>query len=156
MGEYFIYANLDKREYFSIGALGGATKRSGGCRIVVAGDQAEPGTERRFAAETGSRSIHGLARSSFRDVRTDVALMLLHDDPDAPMEAVEDDTGLLVYLSELALLHACRDVADVLEAHFGTDWRKRYAEARTSCYQSAPLSPTFRPTPLPRAVWSPD
>jgi hypothetical protein len=29
MGEYFVYANLDRREYFDIGGLGGSIKASG-------------------------------------------------------------------------------------------------------------------------------
>jgi hypothetical protein len=160
MGECFLYANLDRREFFRIDALGGATKASGigrncGARALGllltarARDRAPSTHEGAWAghrvaaigdelADGGAldptwigRSPHLAIEEAFRDVASTVAVMLItHDGPDELVEVAARDDRVLVLLGEIALVHRIVSVAHALRARLGEDWPKRYAVAR--------------------------
>lgn len=164
MGQYFLYANLDKREYFEIDALGGASKtdgvgRGGGARalglLLLAGASTVPGV----GSWRGDRVAtigdyfppghlppddvspgrppevfpYAHVREHFRDIRSQVAVMLVeHDGPDELVEVAGRSDEVFVLLAELALHHGVPGIAEAVQRAFGDSWRKRYAEKRAT------------------------
>jgi hypothetical protein len=168
MGEYFVYANLDRAEFFDVGALGGPIKVDGvgrnlgaralGLLLLVRGFQ----TERHLVPRVGSwatgriAAVGDYARGSLGDIATDahdhivqtfadissavIVMVFRHDGPAAVIPAAELDDTLFVRLAELALFHHVDDIEAGLDAGFGVDWRKTYAERRARVF-----TPTLPP-----------
>lgn len=154
MGEYFLYANLDRREYFMIDAVGGATKRAGigrnlGARAlglllmqrregadtnVIAGSWAN----QRVAVIGDSLPEFETARTSFKNLASAVALLLLEHEADELIAAAERDERLFVLLAELAHVHRVASAARVLAQRFGADWPKLYAKKRATSRVEVP------------------
>ncbi|HEY7371056.1 MAG TPA: hypothetical protein VIF57_02685 [Polyangia bacterium] len=145
MGEYFHYANLDRRELFDVGLGVYNDKRSGigrnlgaralglllkeqapagglpgswaGQRVMVVGDETPNG-------------LYETARADYRDIASAVLLMLFADDREEIIEAAVTNDSLFVHLAELAVVHGADTVAGALAAHFGAEWRKKYGLLR--------------------------
>ena len=158
MGQYFLYANFDRREFFMIDALRGSTKISGvgrgltaralgllltasaqttvpdvgrwqGHRVAAVGDYFPPGV---LPLETPPGvSPYGYIQDHFHDLRSTIAVLLFrHDGPDELLELAGSDDGVYVLLAELALHHSIGDLADALRTAFGPRWTKLYSEKR--------------------------
>lgn len=160
MGQYFLYANLDKSEYFDVDALGGATKVGGvGCglgaralgllllagdasgvegvgawrgdRVAAIGDYTPPGELPIGAPPEVWPYAH--VRARFRDIRSTVAVLLLrHDGPDELVEVARRNDELFVLLAELALHHGVAGLAEAMQGAFGAEWKKAYSAKRAA------------------------
>ncbi len=160
MGVCFMYLNLDRKEYFSTGALGGGMKISSLGRNLEAralglllmeqstltDARVEPGAwagNRVIAAGDGDappnifdvpneegHSLYEHARKHYRDIKAAIALMLLTHERDALLEAADRHADVFVLLGELAHVHSCENVARALRERFGADWLKSYGRRR--------------------------
>lgn len=168
MGEYFRYVNLDRREYFDIDALGGATKASGigrnlGARAFAllltrrggggAGGQVAVGSwagdrvavigdyiePNALGVATGSeRNLWSVVDEEYRDISSSVAVMLL--DSDGPDELVEAARHRTDLFVLLAELALVHRQAACLKlmAEHFPEWQKRYAKLRAACRRIVP------------------
>jgi hypothetical protein len=137
MGQYFYYANLDRKEYFNIG-LGAQNDKAGGighgfgARALGLLLRHDGAWARQRIAVIGDETVEyeSEIRAHFRPIDSSVLLLLFASDREDLMTAAAGDELLFTRLGELAVVHGAREIAGALAHAFGADWKKRYGELR--------------------------
>jgi hypothetical protein len=164
MGECFMYASLDRKEFFMIDALGGATKTPGigrnlgsrglglllrqrgadipepagicswaGTRVAVVGEYGKPNVlgVTTATASDPKRNLFTLAKETFRNTASTVAVMLFEHDGSAELvEVARTNERVFLMLAELAIVYRVKTIETVMGQCFESDWKKTYAEKR--------------------------